>query len=41
MGRRAILAQADVSDYPDTFRMAQDVLRELGTWTSWSTAIRN
>jgi 3-oxoacyl-[acyl-carrier protein] reductase len=30
MGRRAILAQADVSDYPDTFRMAQDVLREFG-----------
>jgi 3-oxoacyl-[acyl-carrier protein] reductase len=30
MGRRAILAQADVSDYPDTFRMAQDVVRELG-----------
>src|ERR1700741_3543750 len=30
MGRRAIMAQADVSDYPDTFRMAQDVLREFG-----------
>jgi 3-oxoacyl-(acyl-carrier-protein) reductase len=30
MGRRAILAQADVGDYPDTFRMAQDVLREFG-----------
>ncbi len=30
MGRRALLAQADVSDYPDTFRMAQDVLREFG-----------
>ena len=29
-GRRAILAQADVSDFPDTFRMAQDVLREFG-----------
>lgn len=29
-GRRAILARADVSDYPDTFRMAQDVLREFG-----------
>ena len=29
-GRRAILAQADVADYPDTFRMAQDVLREFG-----------
>jgi 3-oxoacyl-[acyl-carrier protein] reductase len=30
MGRRAILAQADVADYPDTFRMAQDVLKEFG-----------
>ncbi|HXK34235.1 MAG TPA: 3-oxoacyl-[acyl-carrier-protein] reductase [Dehalococcoidia bacterium] len=30
MGRRAIAAQADVADYPDTFRMAQDVLREFG-----------
>jgi 3-oxoacyl-[acyl-carrier protein] reductase len=30
MGRRVILAQADVSDYPDTFRMAQDVIREFG-----------
>jgi len=30
MGRRAMLAQADVGDYPDTFRMAQDVLREFG-----------
>jgi 3-oxoacyl-(acyl-carrier-protein) reductase len=30
MGRRAVLAQADVSDYPDTFRMAQDVMREFG-----------
>ena len=30
MGRQAILAQADVSDYPDTFRMAQDVLRDFG-----------
>ena len=29
-GRRAVLAQADVSDYPDTFRMAQEVLREFG-----------
>jgi 3-oxoacyl-[acyl-carrier protein] reductase len=29
MGRRAILARADVSDYPDTFRMAQDVLRQF------------
>jgi 3-oxoacyl-[acyl-carrier protein] reductase len=30
MGRRAILAQADVGDYPDTFRMAQDVLGQFG-----------
>src|SRR5437667_1689236 len=30
VGRRAILAQADVGDYPDTFRMAQEVLREFG-----------
>jgi 3-oxoacyl-(acyl-carrier-protein) reductase len=30
MGRRAILARADVSDYPDTFRMAQEVLKEFG-----------
>ncbi|HET7340058.1 MAG TPA: 3-oxoacyl-[acyl-carrier-protein] reductase [Methylomirabilota bacterium] len=30
MGRKGILAQADVSDYPDTFRMAQDVLRDFG-----------
>jgi len=30
MGRRAVLAQADVSDYPDTFRMAQDVVRDFG-----------
>jgi 3-oxoacyl-[acyl-carrier protein] reductase len=29
-GRRAILAQADVADYPDTFRMAQEILREFG-----------
>ncbi len=29
-GRKAILAQADVADYPDTFRMAQDVLKEFG-----------
>jgi 3-oxoacyl-[acyl-carrier protein] reductase len=29
-GRRALLAQADVSDFPDTFRMAQDVLKEFG-----------
>src|SRR5438552_15323315 len=30
MGRKAVLAQADVSDYPDTFRMAQEILREFG-----------
>src|SRR6195256_1395807 len=30
MGRHSILAQADVGDYPDTFRMAQEVLREFG-----------
>jgi 3-oxoacyl-[acyl-carrier protein] reductase len=30
MGRRAILARADVADYPDTFRMAQQVLGEFG-----------
>ena len=30
MGRRAMLAQADVADYPDTFRMAQDILAEFG-----------
>ena len=30
LGRRALLAQADVADYPDTFRMAQEVLREFG-----------
>ena len=29
-GRRAMLAQADVADYPDTFRMAHEVLREFG-----------
>src|SRR5947209_6100029 len=30
IGRQSILAQADVGDYPDTFRMAQDVLKEFG-----------
>jgi 3-oxoacyl-[acyl-carrier protein] reductase len=30
MGRRAVLARADVSDYPDTFGMAQEVLRHFG-----------
>ena len=29
-GRRAMLAQADVGDYPDVFRMSQDILREFG-----------
>jgi len=29
-GLRAMLAQADVADYPDTFRMAQEVLKEFG-----------
>src|SRR5213596_3282772 len=30
IGRHSLLAQADVGDYPDTFRMAQDVLKEFG-----------
>jgi 3-oxoacyl-[acyl-carrier protein] reductase len=30
IGRRAMLAQADVGDYPDVFRMSQDILREFG-----------
>src|SRR5436309_4475861 len=30
MGRRTMLAQADVGDFPDTFRMAQEVLKEFG-----------
>src|SRR5437763_6671488 len=30
MGRRATLAQADVADFPDTFRMAQEILKEFG-----------
>ena len=30
MGRRAMIAQADVGDYPDTFRMAQEILKEFG-----------
>jgi len=30
LGRRALLAQADVADYPDTFRMAHAVLKEFG-----------
>ena len=30
IGRHSVLAQADVGDYPDTFRMAQDLLKEFG-----------
>ncbi len=30
LGRRSMLARADVADYPDTFRMAREVLREFG-----------
>jgi len=30
LGRRVMLAQADVADYPDTYRMAQEVLKEFG-----------
>ncbi len=30
LGRRTPLARADVADYPDTFRMAQEVLKEFG-----------
>jgi 3-oxoacyl-(acyl-carrier-protein) reductase len=30
MGRRGILARADVSDFPDTFRMAHEVQAEFG-----------
>ena len=30
LGRCALLAQADVGDFPDTFRMAQEVLKEFG-----------
>src|SRR5438093_10369289 len=30
MGRVAMLAQADVGDYPDTFRMAKEVMKEFG-----------
>ena len=29
-GRRGLLAQADVSDFPDTFRMGQHVVKEFG-----------
>jgi 3-oxoacyl-[acyl-carrier protein] reductase len=31
LGRRALAVQADVSDFPDTFRMAQAVLAAFGT----------
>jgi 3-oxoacyl-[acyl-carrier protein] reductase len=30
VGRRTMLAQADVADYPDVFRMSQEILREFG-----------
>ena len=30
LGRKAILARADVGDFPDTFRMAHEVLKEFG-----------
>src|SRR5256884_7499322 len=30
MGPRATLAQADVADFPDAFRMAQEILKEFG-----------
>ena len=30
MGRKALLAQADVADYPDTHRMAREVLEAFG-----------
>lgn len=30
LGRRALVAQADVGDFPDTFRMAQEVLKDFG-----------
>ena len=30
MGRKAMLAQGDVADYPDTYRMAQEVLKQFG-----------
>src|SRR2546422_8288223 len=29
-GRHLVLAQVDVGDYPDTFRMAQDLVKEFG-----------
>ncbi len=30
MGRKSMLAQADVADYPDTYRMGQEVLKQFG-----------
>ncbi|MBI3029350.1 MAG: 3-oxoacyl-[acyl-carrier-protein] reductase [Candidatus Rokubacteria bacterium] len=30
MGRKAVLARADVGNFPDTFQMAQDVLKDFG-----------
>ena len=30
LGRQAILVQADVSDYPDTYRMSQEIYRTFG-----------
>src|SRR5213075_3489403 len=30
MGRQALLVRADVSDFPDTSRMAQEILKEFG-----------
>ncbi len=30
MGRKTVLARADVGDFPDTYRMAQEVLKEFG-----------
>src|SRR5919109_1846584 len=30
MGRQALLVQADVGDYPDTYRMAQEVFKAFG-----------
>ena len=30
LGRRAVLARADVSDFPDTYAMAHSVLRDFG-----------
>ncbi len=31
LGRRALAVRADVSDFPDTFRMAQEILGTFGT----------